>query len=77
MAPKKQDLDALSRALSGVDPERLAQVLDKRERINLRVSETDKQAIQSTAKNLGLTVTDYLLRLHVFAKETLSRRSRR
>jgi uncharacterized protein (DUF1778 family) len=75
MIPKKQDLDALSRVLSGVDPNKLAQALDKRERINLRVSEADKEAIQSTAKGLGLTVTDYLLRLHAFAKEALVKRS--
>jgi uncharacterized protein (DUF1778 family) len=77
MTPKKQHLDALSRVLSGVDPNRLAQVLDKRERINLRVSEADKEAIQATAQSLGLTVTDYLLRLHIFAKETLAKRSAR
>jgi predicted DNA binding CopG/RHH family protein len=77
MSPKKQNLDALARILSGVDPARLAQVLDKKERINLRVSEADKEAMQSTAKAFGLTVTDYLLRLHAFAQETRAARSKR
>jgi hypothetical protein len=55
-------------------PRRLESVLAKRQKMQIRVSETDKEEIAATAKWLQLTATEYLLRLHFLASELLRRR---
>lgn len=59
-------LDKLAETLKEVHPSRLGKLLDKKETVNMRVSETDKDTLKATSQALGLTVTEYLLRLHYF-----------
>jgi predicted ArsR family transcriptional regulator len=47
-----------------VPPEDIASVLRKRAKIDMRVSEQEKLEIQQMAERLGVTVTEYLLKLH-------------
>jgi hypothetical protein len=59
-------------ALGGADPRPA-----KLDRINFLVAVAEKQEIQETAKGFGLTVTEYLLRLHRLTRSMLqSRRTR-
>ena len=55
-------------------PERLESILAKRQKMQIRVSESDKADIAATAKWLQLTATEYLLRLHYLAVELLRSR---
>ena len=52
-------------------PERLESILAKRQKMQIRVSESDKADIAATAKWLQLTATEYLLRLHYLAGNLL------
>lgn len=67
-----RDLDRLAAALSDVEPSRLCTLTRKRARLDLRVSESDKASIEQTARHLGLSVAEYLLRLHQHVHERLS-----
>ncbi len=67
-------LDKLAGVLKEIHPSRLEKLLDKKETVNIRVSETDKDTLKATSQALGLTLTDYLLRLHYFAVEALRNR---
>jgi predicted DNA binding CopG/RHH family protein len=80
MAKRKdvqKDLDRLAELAKGIPPERLEKALRKSRLLTMRVSETDHEDLKKTASKLGLTVTDYLLRLHYLASEQLKGRSRR
>ena len=69
---KTQDrFEAVSESFRRLTPERLESVLAKRQKMQMRVSESDKAAIAATAKWCSLTATEYLLRLHYLAKELL------
>jgi hypothetical protein len=70
----QKTIDELAKVLKDVHPARLSQLLDKRERVNLRVSETDKQTMKALSKSLNLTVTEYLTRLHAFVYDKLKDR---
>ncbi|KAF0241625.1 MAG: hypothetical protein FD180_4349 [Planctomycetota bacterium] len=70
---RKAMLDRLAELLKGTEPERLRSVLAKDATIIFRVSESDKASMAETATALGLTVTDYLTRLHLFAVEVLAK----
>lgn len=67
----QKDLDQLAELAKGIPPERLEKVLRKSRLLTMRVSEADHEDIKRTAAKLGLTVTDYLLRLHYLASEKL------
>ena len=58
----------LANDLAGVDPERLRMALMKTARIIMRVTETDKADMQAAAQDAGLTLTEYLTRLHYAAR---------
>ena len=72
---KKAELAELAREIT---PERLAQIVTKSERINMTVTPAEKAAIKAAAQRHGLTVTDYLTRLHeiIASIETKKKRSR-
>lgn len=70
-------LDRLADLLRGVNPEQLRSVLAKEEAITIRLTASDKASMQETASALGLTVTDYLTRLHLFAVEVLAKESKK
>jgi len=70
MTPR--NTDRLAAALSGVTPEALEKTARKSERINLRVSPSEKEAMESTAAALGLSLSEYLSALHHHAAARLS-----
>lgn len=49
----------------------------KPDRINFLVTSAEKREIQETAKAFGLTVTEYLLRLHRLTRSMLVSQKRR
>jgi len=69
----QKDLDKLAKLVEGIPPERLAKALRKSKLLTMRVSEADHKDLKRTASKLGLTVTDYLLRLHYLASKKLTR----
>ena len=73
----QKDLDRLADLVKGIPAERLEKALRKNRLLTMRLSEADHEDIKRTAAKLGLTVTDYLLRLHYLASERLNERSRR
>lgn len=68
---QKEMLDRLAELIKKVPLQRRADVLVKSERINLRISLADKQGIERMAAGCGLTVTEYLTRLHYLAEQGL------
>lgn len=66
-----QHLDRLASVMRSIPPERLRSALVKDERIQVRVTASEKADMQQTAKNCGLTLTEYLTRLHHLAGEQL------
>jgi predicted DNA binding CopG/RHH family protein len=58
---------SLEKAMKGITKKDLA----KSETIIFRVSSKDKDQMQKTAKKLGLSLTEYLTRLHQIAVEQL------
>ena len=69
-AKKTAQLDALADAMREVDPTRLAEQT-RETQINIRLSEWERDSIRLAAQSCGLTVTDYLLRLHHLAAHRL------
>lgn len=67
----KEGVDHLAKLLRGVSPSRLDTFLAKRVSLSMRVSESDRAAMRRVAKACGLTVTEYLTRLHYFAEAKL------
>lgn len=63
--------DRLAAHLKTVSPSRLRKLIAKDARIDFRLSETDKDAMQATAQGVGLTVSEYLVRLHYVANKKL------
>lgn len=57
--------------LEQMKPKQLMDALAKTAVVTFRVSVQDKAEMQATAEKLGLTLTDYLLRLHGIAKQKL------
>ena len=58
--------------LDGVSPERLEEILRRGEKLTIRLSASEKAGIKASAKRWGITMTDYLLRLHAEAEEILA-----
>jgi len=67
----KQDLDALAAVCRKISPGRLEKVLVKSCAITIRVTESDRETMKRAAKKCGLTVTEYLIRLHGAALEKM------
>ena len=68
---QKEKLDRLAELVKAIGPKRMAQTLVKSENIQIRVTVADKAEIERMATYCGLTVTDYLTRLHYLAKQGL------
>ena len=62
----------IEKALSGLTRDSLTSET-KESRIELRVSETEKEHIRQTAEGLGLSITEYLLGLHRYAARRLDK----
>ena len=69
----KAKYDRLAALLKATSPDKLKSVLVKSESITIRLAAMDKAGMEQTAKACGLTITEYLTRMHVFASERLSR----
>jgi predicted DNA binding CopG/RHH family protein len=79
MSPKKEKAlyDELAKAVRGMSPDRLALVLGKTESVRMRVTPAEKDAMKRTASRYGLTLTEYLTRLHALAEEITERKKSR
>jgi len=73
-APSIDRFRAVTESFRRLTPARLESVLAKRQKMQIRVSDSDKAHIAATAKWLQLTATEYLLRLHYLAAERLRHR---
>lgn len=72
---QQKTLERLARVMKDIPPERAAMILHKNKTITIRVSEADKDEMSRAAQSLGLTLTDYLLRLHELATVAMARKS--
>lgn len=70
-AGQREKLDRLAELLKGTTPARLRTAIVKSESLTIRLTLSDKTSMEQTAKHCGLTLTDYLTRLHWFAAEKL------
>ena len=59
------------KGLETMKPKQLRDTLAKTQVVTFRVSKADKDDMQATAADLGLTLTEYLVRLHTIAKGKL------
>lgn len=66
-----EKFDRLAELLKDIPPERVRMVLMKEETLTIRVTAHDKSEMQRVAKACGLTLTEYLTRLHTFASRKL------
>ncbi len=64
---QEKTLDKLAEKLRGIGPERIKMILNKSETISIRVTPVDKKSMTKMAKSCGLTLTEYLTRLHLLA----------
>lgn len=71
------DTARLRELVRGIPRERLALALTATERITFNVTPVDKEEIRATAEAFGLSMTDYLLRLHALISERLRQEERR
>lgn len=60
----------IEKALEGLTPEIMKHCV-KEARMDLRVTESEKEEIRLTAESLGLNATEYLLFLHRYAAARL------
>ena len=67
------DIEKVARRIPRRDIEK---ALGKTERLNLLVTPQQKQAIRAAAERYGLSMTDYLLRLHALVESSSPRRTR-
>ena len=70
----KDRFRAVADSFRRLTPAQLESILAKREKMQIRVSESDKADIAASAKWLQLTATEYLLRLHYLAGNLLQGR---
>ncbi|GMV67458.1 MAG: hypothetical protein AMXMBFR75_32480 [Candidatus Hinthialibacteria bacterium] len=65
---KRKDQDPVLRLVKDVDAEAWREILTRKEPkdrpLSIRVSARDHEDMQATAKALGLSVAEYLTRLH-------------
>ena len=69
---KDQPRDALSAALSHISARVLRRSLVKDAPITFRATKDERDDMHRAATVCGLTLTDYLIRLHRFASQQLS-----
>lgn len=69
-------MDDLDKHLRGLSSRAVKSALGRTARLNVLVTPQQKDEIRATAERYGLSMTDYLLRLHALA-ETLTRPTRR
>jgi hypothetical protein len=55
----------------------LEHALAKTSTVNFRLSKADKESMKETAKKLRLTLSEYLVSLHHYAKDKLKHPSRK
>ncbi len=68
----KRALDRLAALMKKTDPARLRAALVKSSTVSMRTSDHEKADMQKMATTCGLTLTEYLTRLHYFANELLA-----
>ena len=68
--------DRLAKTLRGIGPDRLAQVLGKSESVRIRITPAEKDAMKRIASRYGLTVTEYLTRIHSLVQEITESKKR-
>lgn len=54
-----------------IEPEKLRHELAKNSRINIRLSQAEKESMVAIAKGFDISVTEYILKLHRIAVEKL------
>lgn len=69
---KANRFDRLAAALRNVSPDRLREVLVKEVHVTFRATRHERDDMRRVAKACGLTLTDYLVRLHLFASNKLA-----
>lgn len=69
MTTKKKKLDALAAAVKGIPAGRIEEYMSRKMTLNMRLSQVEKEGIKAAATRYGLTVTEYLLRLHALVSE--------
>ena len=62
--------------MKAMPPERLELILRKSETVQIRVTPAEKDEMKRAASRYGLTVTEYLSRLHALAQGILEVRKR-
>lgn len=73
MTPKAKTLEAtLQKAAPKALRDALTSPPPKSKMLTIRISEEELEQIRASAERFGLTVTDYLLRLHRFAAKRVS-----
>jgi len=78
MTPEMQaDLARLKKLVQGIPKDRLSLVLERSKRVNFTVTPQEHEDIRRTAESFGLTMTDYILRLHALVSERLREETRR
>lgn len=77
MSKPTPQLKRVALALRNVEPARLETLLTKGSRLSIRVSETEKQSMLSTASRLNMSLSDYVLHLHREARAALDAREQR
>ncbi len=78
MTPEAQaTMDRLIEVVRNIPPERLALVLERSKRINFTVTPHEHDDIRATADAFGLTMTDYLLRIHALVSERIREEGRK
>lgn len=62
----------LGRLLQTASPDDVRSLFERDHTLEIAVTETDKMEIERTAKKLGLSVDDYLIRCHLLVSMKLS-----
>jgi hypothetical protein len=70
-------LDRLAEVLRGATDAQLEEVLTKSESLTVRLTAAEKEEMKAAASWYGLTLTEYLSRLHAFAEALRAKRAKR
>jgi hypothetical protein len=65
----REHYDRLADLIKTIGPERMREALVKTDVITFRVTAPDKRAMEAMAKVCGLTLTEYMTRLHYLAEQ--------
>lgn len=68
---KADDLDALTRIVREMSPDKLRAILKRDKQFTFRLSEMDRQTMETASKALDIPVAEYLIRLHWAAYESM------